>query len=203
MYLQYFGSHNVEAVTESWVKAEMSWVEVGGAGWRWMELDEDGWSWVGVGAWWVHGAQYKPCTNLHPAPSFSPISTSSNHLISASAHLSATSCKNQRYKNQTTARNWAISPNLGRKIQSCFFCLKIGFYGNLKMMIPNPDLDFGNSELKIHFWANLGGKSQSCPFCLKIGTAGILEELIPILDLDFWNSNPRINFCANLCRKKN
>ena len=35
--VRYFGSNNVEGVAESWVKAEMSWVEVDGAGWRWME----------------------------------------------------------------------------------------------------------------------------------------------------------------------
>ena len=29
-YLQYFGSNIVEDVAESWVEAEMSWVEVGG-----------------------------------------------------------------------------------------------------------------------------------------------------------------------------
>ena len=28
-YVQYFGSNNVEGVVESWVEAEMSWVEVG------------------------------------------------------------------------------------------------------------------------------------------------------------------------------
>ena len=28
-YVQYFGSNNVEDVVESWVEAEMSWVEVG------------------------------------------------------------------------------------------------------------------------------------------------------------------------------
>ena len=33
----------------SWVEVEMSWVEVDGAGWRWMELGRGGWSWV-----WVH-----------------------------------------------------------------------------------------------------------------------------------------------------
>ena len=27
-YLQYFGSNNVEGVAESWVEAEMGWVEV-------------------------------------------------------------------------------------------------------------------------------------------------------------------------------
>ena len=34
--MQYFGSNIVEDVAESWVEAEMSWVEVDGAGWRWV-----------------------------------------------------------------------------------------------------------------------------------------------------------------------
>ena len=37
-YVQYFGSNIVEGVAESWTEAKMSWVEVGGAGWRWVEL---------------------------------------------------------------------------------------------------------------------------------------------------------------------
>ena len=41
-YVQYFGSNIVEGVAESWVEAEMSWVEVDGAGWRWMELGGGG-----------------------------------------------------------------------------------------------------------------------------------------------------------------
>ena len=35
-YVQYFGSNIVEGVAESWVEAEMSWVEVDGDGWRWV-----------------------------------------------------------------------------------------------------------------------------------------------------------------------
>ena len=35
---KYFGSNIVEGVAESWAEAEMSWVEVGGAGWSWMEV---------------------------------------------------------------------------------------------------------------------------------------------------------------------
>ena len=31
-YVRYFGANNVEGVAESWVEAQMSWVEVGGAG---------------------------------------------------------------------------------------------------------------------------------------------------------------------------
>ena len=33
-YLHYFRSNIVEGVAESWVEAEMNWVEVDGAGWR-------------------------------------------------------------------------------------------------------------------------------------------------------------------------
>ena len=35
-YVQYFGSNIVEGVAETWVEAEMSWVEVDGAGWSWV-----------------------------------------------------------------------------------------------------------------------------------------------------------------------
>ena len=36
-------SYNVERVAESWVKTEMSWVEVDGATWSWVEVDEARW----------------------------------------------------------------------------------------------------------------------------------------------------------------
>ena len=32
-YVQHFGSNIAEGVAENWTEAEMSWVEVGGAGW--------------------------------------------------------------------------------------------------------------------------------------------------------------------------
>ena len=57
-YVQYFGLNIVAGVAESWMEAEMSWVELGGAGWGWMELGGGGWSWVevdGAGWSWVHG----------------------------------------------------------------------------------------------------------------------------------------------------
>ena len=88
--------------------------------------------------------------------------------------------------------------NLGRKIKSCLFWLKIGIHGILEVLIPNPDLDFWNFDPKIHFWANLGPKIQSCPFCLKIGAHSISRMLIPNPDLDFWNFDPKIHFWANL-----
>ena len=37
-YVRYFGSKNVVGVAESWVEAEMNWVEVDPAGRRWMKL---------------------------------------------------------------------------------------------------------------------------------------------------------------------
>ena len=40
--MQHFGSNIVEGVAKSWVKAEMSWVELGGAGWSWVELGVGG-----------------------------------------------------------------------------------------------------------------------------------------------------------------
>ena len=128
-------------------------------------------------------------TQLHPPPpnSFQPLPSSLQHP--------------QRYKNQNIARNWGISPNLGQKIQSCWFCLKIASHGILEVLILNPDLDFRNSDRKIHFWTNLGRKSQSSPFCLKTGTHGILEELILHPDLVLQSSNPKIHFWANLGQK--
>ena len=141
----------------------------------------------------------KPCTHLHPAPS------TFTQLISTSAQLHPPPPNSfqsppsslqhpQQYLNQNIARNWAISPNLGRKIQSCPFWLKIGSHGILEVLIPNPDLDFWNSNPKIHFWANLGPKTKSCPFCLKIGTHGISRMLILIPTLVFWISNPNFLF---------
>ena len=124
----------------------------------------------------------KPCTQLHPAPpsSFQPPTSSLQH--------------SQQYLNQNIARNWAISPNLGQKIKSCPFWLKIGTHGILEVLIPNPDLDFWNSDPKIHFWANLGPEKQNCSFCLKIGTHGISRIAILIPTLVFWISNEKSIF---------
>ena len=71
------------------------------------------------------------------------------------------------------------------------------------MQISNPDLDFWNSDPKIHFWANLGRKSQSCPFFLKIGMHGILTMLILIPTLVFWISDPKSIFGKIWTKKVN
>ena len=133
--------------------------------------------------------------HLHPAPSTSTqliLTSTQLHPPPPSSFQSPPSSLQhpQQYLNQNIARNWAISPNLGQKIKSCPFWLKIGTHGILEVLIPNPDLDFWNSDPKIHFWANLGPKIQSCPFCLKIGTKMLI--LIPTLVL--WISNPNFLF---------
>ena len=131
----------------------------------------------------------KPCTHLHPPPpsSFQPPSSSLQHP--------------QQYLNQNIARHWAIFPNLGWKIKSFPFWLKISARGILEVLISNLDLDFWNSDPKTHFRANLGPKIQSCPFCLKIGTLSISRMLILNPDLNFWNFDAKINFWTNWAQK--
>ena len=82
--------------------------------------------------------------HLHPSPpsSFQPPPSSLQHP--------------QQYLNQNIAHNWTVSPNLGQKIKSCPFWLKIGTHGTLEVLIPNPDFDFWNSYPKSIFgqiWA--------------------------------------------------
>ena len=134
----------------------------------------------------------KPYIHLHPAPS-----TSKLRYLSLHPSLCNT-LNNIRTK---ITRNWTIFPNLGQNIQSCPFWVKIGLHGILEVLIPNLDLDFWNSNPKIHFWANLNPKRQSCSFCLKIGTHGTSGILILIPTLVFWNSDPKIHFWANLDQK--
>ena len=68
----------------------------------------------------------------------------------------------------------------------------------MEELIPNPGLEFRNSDPKIHFLGKFGPKIQSCPFCLEIGTHGIMEVLIPNPGLELRNSDPKILFWANL-----
>ena len=109
----------------------------------------------------------KPCTQLHPAPpsSFQPLISSLQH--------------SQQYSNQNIARNWDTENDT---------------HGILEVLIPNADLDFWNSDPKIHFWANLGPEKQNCSFCLKIGTHGISRIAILIPTLVFWISNEKSIF---------
>ena len=79
---------------------------------------------------WVLLNRAPSSTQLHPPPpnSFQPPLSSLQHL--------------QQYLNQNIARNWTISPNLGKKIKSCPFWLKIGTHVILEVLIPNQDLHF-------------------------------------------------------------
>ena len=123
---------------------------------------------------------------MHPPP------PSSIHPYPAHCSLHPALCNNlNNIWTKILSRNWAISPNLGWKITSYQFCLKIDAHSISSMLIPNPDLDFWNSDTKIRFWANLGPKTQSCPFCLK---TGISRMLVLILTLVFWISNPNFLF---------
>ena len=135
---------------------------------------------MGITKPWTHlHTAPSTSTQLHPAPPswFQPPPSSLQHP--------------QQYLNQNIARNWAISPNLGQKIKNCPFWLKIGTHGILEVLILNPDLNFWNSDPKIHFWANLKNfeKVQSCLFCLKIGTYGISRMLVLIPTFALWLSN--------------
>ena len=61
----------------------------------------------------------KPCTHLRPAhfnlyPALPPPPSSFQPPPSSLQHP-------QQYLNQNIARNWATSPNLGRKIKNCPF----------------------------------------------------------------------------------
>ena len=113
---------------------------------------------------------------------------SSTQLISASTQLSATPSTLFEPK---YPHHWAISPNLGRKIQSCPSGLKIGTRGILEVLIQNLDLDVSNFNSKIHFWADLGRKNKSGLFYLKTSTNGISRMLILISTYVFWISNPK------------
>ena len=156
--------------------------------------------------------------NLHPAPpsSFQPPSTQLYPPPPSSFQPPPSSLQHpKQYLKQNIAYNWTISPNLGQKIECCPFWLKIGTPDILEVLIQNPELDFWNSDPKIHFWAkmfqgclsiwrmlilnpdfwaNLDPKSQNCLFCLKIGTHGISRMLILIATLVFWISNPNFLF---------
>ena len=87
--------------------------------------------------------------HVHPPPlrSFQPLASFLLHL--------------QRYNNQNIARNLAIFPKFRSKKSH-------GTHGILEEQIRNPDLDFQNSDHKIHFRANLGRKIKVVCFAWKL-----------------------------------
>ena len=100
-------------------------------------------------------------TYSHPAPS------TSTQLISPSTQLS------QCCYNQNIARNWAIFPNLGRKIPNCSFWRKIDTHGILKVLIPNPDLKFRSQN---SFLGKFGSKKSKLSVLPEKWHTWYLEE---------------------------
>ena len=88
-------------------------------------------------------------TKLHPPPpnSFQPPPSSLQHP--------------QKYSNQSIARNWAISPNLDRKMQRSSFWLKNGSHSILEVLIPNPDLISLKFQLQNPFLGKFGTKKTN------------------------------------------
>ena len=107
----------------------------------------------------------------------------------------------QQYSNQNIARNWAISPDLGRKIQSCPFWLKSGSHGILEVLIPNPHLDFWNPDSKIHFSANLGPKRSNLSALSEIWCTWYLEDADFYFNICFLDFKQKTNFWTNLGQK--
>ena len=142
-----------------------------------------------------------PCTQLYPVPS---TSTQLHAAPSTSTQLILTSTQfhpppassfqpprsslqhSQQYSDQNIACNWASSPNLGRKIQNCPFCLNTGTHGISRFLILIPTLVFWIcNPFKFVFWQIW---AKSCFFCLKIGSHGIFWMLVLIATLVFLNS---------------
>ena len=149
--------------------------------------------------YWVLLNRAPTSTQLHtPPPSSIRLHSPppSSFQPPPSSFQTPTSCLQhpQQCLNQNIARNWAISPNLGQKIQNRTFWMKYGTPVIFQVLIPNPDLYFWNSGPKNHFWANLSPKSQSFLFSFKSGTYGISKMLILIPTLVFWISNPKFLF---------
>ena len=115
----------------------------------------------------------KPCTHLHPVPfTFpqlhpAPPTFTHPHPAYFSLHLALCSILNFMRTKMSRVIGQFLQIQ-AEKIQSCLFFLKIGTHGILEVLIPNPWLDFWNSNPKIHFLANLQWKSQNCCFASKL-----------------------------------
>ena len=116
--------------------------------------------------------------HLYPAPSIS------TQLISAFTQLSAT---HSTLLEPKYSRNWAIFPNLSRKIQSCSFWLKIGSHGILGVLIPNSDLDFWNCEPRNPFLGKFGPKKSKLSVLPENWHTWSLEDADSSSDISFMN----------------
>ena len=70
----------------------------------------------------------------------------------------------------------------------------LGTHGILEVQIPNPDIDFWNSDPKIHFWAYLGRRSQSCSFSWKVACMASWRCWFLIPTLVLWISDTKFIF---------
>ena len=101
-------------------------------------------------------------TQLHPPTpsSFQPPS-SYTHLHPAHFSFHPAFCKHpQQYLNQNIGRNWEISPNLGRKIKSCPFWLKIGTHGYFGAVDSESRLRFLKFRPQNPFLGKFGPKNS-------------------------------------------
>ena len=121
----------------------------------------------------------KPCTHLHPAPS------TSTQLISTSTQLSGTPSTPLELKYCTKLGNFPKFRTKNQKLSKSW--LKIGTYGTLEVLILNLDLDFGNSDPKIQFWANLGQKKSKLSILPENWHTWCLEDADSYSDISFLN----------------
>ena len=123
----------------------------------------------------------KPCTHLHPAPS------TSTQLISTSTQLHSPPPSSLQHPQQYLNQNIVISPNLGQKIKSCPFFLKIGTHGILTMLILIPALVFWISTLN-PFLGKFGLKRSKLSSLAENWYAECLE------DVNFYSDNIFLSF---------
>ena len=119
-------------------------------------------------------------TQLHPPPPSSyQRPPSSTHLHSA--HFSLNPALWNTLNNIWTKMlhiTGQFPQNIGRKTKRCPFWLKIGTHHILEVLIPNPHIDFWNSDDKNSFWDKLGARNTKFRFSPKIGAPSISRILI-------------------------
>ena len=144
----------------------------------------------------------KSCTHLHPAPSTSTQlhlpSSASTQLISTSTHLHLplpslfqfppSSLQHpQQYLNQNVARNLTISPNLGQKIKSCPFWLKIGSHGILEVFISNQTFRFLKLRPQNSFLEKFGPKKSKVSLLSENWYTWYLKDVDSYCNISFLN----------------
>ena len=78
---------------------------------------------------------------------------------------------------------------------------KNGAGGILVVLIPNLDLNFWNSNLKIQYLGKFGSKNSKLSVLPKNWHTWYLEDVDSYSNIRFQNLQPYIHFWANLCHK--